>query len=90
MHGVRRRSPARDDRHRLGREGLLARQRIRGARLALGEIRGGVSRRLRLSPEARTSIGRSTAFYNAVRPQAALGGRTPDQKYFRQPLLAAA
>ena len=41
-------------------------------------------------PEARVGIGRYLRFYNAVRPQSALGGRTPDQVYFAQPLLAAA
>ena len=41
-------------------------------------------------PEARAGIGRYLAFYNAVRPHTALGGRTPDQIYFAQPLLAAA
>jgi transposase InsO family protein len=29
-------------------------------------------------PEARAGIGRYLAFYNAVRPHSALGGRTPD------------
>ena len=41
-------------------------------------------------PEARAGIARYIGFYNAVRPQSALGGRTPDQIYFGQPLLAAA
>ena len=41
-------------------------------------------------PEARAGIGRYLAFYNVVRPHSALGGRTPDQIYFEQPLLAAA
>ncbi|WP_242098411.1 IS3 family transposase [Sphingomonas sp. CROZ-RG-20F-R02-07] len=40
--------------------------------------------------EARAGIGRYIAFYNAVRPHSALGGRMPDQIYFHQPLLAAA
>lgn len=40
--------------------------------------------------EARAGIGRYLAFYNAVRPHSALGGRRPDQVYFNQPLLAAA
>ena len=41
-------------------------------------------------PEARAGIGRYIGSYNAVRPHSALGGRTPDQVYFAQPLLAAA
>lgn len=41
-------------------------------------------------PEARVGIGRYLGFYNAVRPHSALGGRTPDQIYLDQPLLAAA
>ena len=41
-------------------------------------------------PEARAGIGRYMAFYNALRPHSALGGHTPDQIYFDQPLLAAA
>ena len=41
-------------------------------------------------PEARAGIGRYIGFYNAARPLSALGGRTPDQIYFDQPLLAAA
>jgi len=41
-------------------------------------------------PEARAGISRYFVFYNAVRPHSALGGRTPDQIYLNQPLLAAA
>ena len=40
--------------------------------------------------KARADISRYIRFYNARRPQSALGGRTPDQTYFNQPLLAAA
>jgi putative transposase len=41
--------------------------------------------------EARQSIGRFVAFYNARRPHAALDGRTPDQAYFEPlPLRTAA
>jgi putative transposase len=40
--------------------------------------------------EARAGIGRYFAFYNSVRPHSVLGARTPEQKYFGQPHLAAA
>jgi putative transposase len=41
--------------------------------------------------EARQSIGRYLAFYNARRPHSALDGRTPDQAYFDPlPLRTAA
>ena len=41
--------------------------------------------------EARQSIGRCIAFYNARRPHAALEGRTPDQAYSHPlPLRTAA
>ena len=41
--------------------------------------------------EARQSIGRYIAFYNARRPHAALDGRTPDQAYSHPlPLRTAA
>jgi putative transposase len=32
--------------------------------------------------EARASIGRYLAFYNAKRPHSSLGAKTPDQAYF--------
>ena len=35
--------------------------------------------------EARASIGRHLSFYNATRPHASHGGRTPDQAYSNQP-----
>ena len=41
-------------------------------------------------PEARAGIGRYFGFYNGGRPHSSLGGRTPDDVYFPQPLLAAA
>jgi putative transposase len=41
-------------------------------------------------PEARAGIGRYFGFYNGVRPHSSLGGRTPDDVYLPQPLLAAA
>ena len=41
-------------------------------------------------PEARAGIGRYFGFYNGVRPHSSLGGRTPDDVYFPQPLLATA
>jgi putative transposase len=42
--------------------------------------------------EARRLIGRYLDFFNAKRPHASLGARTPDQAYFTQlpPLAAAA
>ncbi len=40
--------------------------------------------------EARQSIGRYIAFYNARRPHAALEGRTPDQAYSHPPRLRTA
>jgi len=41
--------------------------------------------------EARASLGRYLAFYNAKRPHSSLGARTPDQAYFNhQPLARAA
>nr|GFD09247.1 hypothetical protein [Tanacetum cinerariifolium] len=48
QHRVHRRPPAGKDCDQHGRQGLLARQRLRRAPLALGEIRGGVSPRLRV------------------------------------------
>lgn len=39
---------------------------------------------------ARALIGRYLDFYNGRRPHSRLGGKTPDQTYFNQPLLAAA
>jgi putative transposase len=41
-------------------------------------------------PEARAGIHRYFNFYNGLRPHSSLGGQTPDQVYFDQPLLAAA
>jgi putative transposase len=41
-------------------------------------------------PEARAGIGRYFDFYNRLRPHSTHGGRTPDDVYFDQPLLAAA
>ena len=41
-------------------------------------------------PEARLGIGRYFDFYNGIRPHSSLGGRTPNEVYFKQPLLAAA
>ena len=43
-------------------------------------------------PEARTSIGKYLAFYNAKRPHQSLARQTPDQAYFRSltPIPAAA
>ena len=41
--------------------------------------------------QARASLGRYMAFYNAKRPHSSLGARTPDQAYFNhQPLARAA
>ena len=43
-------------------------------------------------PEARASIGKYLAFYNAIRPHQSLGRQTPEQAYFRslQPIPVAA
>ncbi len=41
-------------------------------------------------PEARLGIGRYFDFYNGIRPHSSLGGRIPNEVYFKQPLLAAA
>ena len=52
-----------------GRQGRLARQRLRRAALEIGQIRGGLSARLRhASADARASIGRYLDFYNGRRP----------------------
>jgi putative transposase len=40
--------------------------------------------------EARASIGRYIAFYNAVRTHSSLDGRTPDEAYFNSPAALAA
>lgn len=47
LAGVHARADRREDRHQHGRQGRLARQRLRRAVTANGEIRGGVSARLR-------------------------------------------
>jgi putative transposase len=36
--------------------------------------------------EARASIGRYLGFYNGTRPHSSLGGQTPDQAYYNQPM----
>ena len=43
-------------------------------------------------PEARSSLGKYLAFYNAIRPHQSLGRQTPDQAYFKslQPIPVAA
>jgi len=40
--------------------------------------------------QARASLGRYMAFYNARRPHSSLGARTPDEAYFNHPPLARA
>jgi putative transposase len=40
--------------------------------------------------DARASLDRYLAFYNARRPHSSLDRKTPDHAYFNQPLLAAA
>ena len=71
------------DRHQHGRQGRLARQRLRRAALAIGQIRGGLPPRLRqrVARPAPRSAGIS-AFYNARRPHSSLDRQTPDQAYF--------
>ncbi len=73
-----------------GRKGRLARQRVRGALLALDQVRGGLSSRLRIRERGQTLHGRYIAFYNEHRPHSSLDGRTPDEIYFSQPPAQAA
>ena len=78
-----------NDRHQHGRQGLLARQRLRRAAVAQRQIRGGLSQglRQRVPRRARRSAG-YLAFYNERRPHSSLDGRTPDEAYFDRQAMA--
>lgn len=76
----------REDRHRRGGRRLLARQRARGAPLALGDTS---ALALRLRTCGRTDIGGLPTFYDIVQSNSVLSACTFDQMYSDQPLLVA-
>ena len=85
--------PADRKRHRdqHGWPGLLARQRVCRAALAVGQIRRGLSASLRQRRRGACSLGRYLDFYNRKRPHSSLDARTPDHAYFEHlPQVAAA
>ena len=88
---VHRRADQERHRHQHGRQGLLARQRVRRAAVAQREIRGGLSARLRRASARRAlRLRRYLAFYNERRPHSSLDRRTPDEAYFAAQTIAAA
>ena len=73
------------DRHQHGRQGRVARQRLRRAALAIGQVRGGLSpglRHGRRGPRLDRPVSQpSTMAAGRIR---ALTGSTPDRAYFSQ------
>ena len=69
--------------HQHGRSRRVARQRVRRAAVALGEVRRGLSARLRSVSAAKAGIGKYLAFFNTRRPHTSLDRQTPDTVYFK-------
>ena len=72
------------DRHQHGWQGLLARQRLRRAALAIDQVRGGVSQGLRHGQRGPGLDRPVPTFYNGRRPHSSLDRQTPDQAYFNR------
>jgi putative transposase len=71
-------------------QGRLARQCLCRAAVANGQIRGGYLPAYDSVSQARASISKYLAFYNAGRPHSSLDERTPDEVYFGAQTMAAA
>ena len=70
------------DRDQHGRQGCLARQRLRRAALAIGQVRGGLPASLRHGRRGPRLDRPVSRLLQQPRPHSSLDRRTPDQAYF--------